>query len=207
MQFVNRTLDKGGVRDLISEIYDTQGLKETTRIADSVKEIGFRYATQSGSTLAVSDITVPPEKKEYIEEALIAVEEIQKAYNRGLSSELEQNNNIIQVWQDTTNKVGQAVRKHLDPSGNLSTMALSGATKGGFSRFHRWLVCAVWLLTHLVVLFRCLSVPTSVKDFLRWNTSFPPTYPKRSGRYGSAYGRSWLSDPPFGGRCPRYHYQ
>ena len=93
----------------------------------------FRYATQSGSTLAVSDITVPPEKKEYIEEALIAVEEIQKAYNRGLSSELEQNNNIIQVWQDTTNKVGQAVRKHLDPSGNLSTMALSGATKGGFS--------------------------------------------------------------------------
>ena len=133
MQFVNRTLDKGGVRDLISEIYDTQGLKETTRIADSVKEIGFRYATQSGSTLAVSDITVPPEKKEYIEEALIAVEEIQKAYNRGLSSELEQNNNIIQVWQDTTNKVGQAVRKHLDPSGNLSTMALSGATKGGFS--------------------------------------------------------------------------
>ncbi len=133
MQFINMTLDKGGVRDLISEIYETQGLEETTRIADSVKEIGFRYATQSGSTLAVSDITVPPEKKEYIDEALIAVEEIQRAYNRGLSSELEQNNNIIQVWQETTTKVGAAVKKHLDPSGNLSTMAQSGATKGGFS--------------------------------------------------------------------------
>jgi DNA-directed RNA polymerase subunit beta' len=133
MQFINKTLDKGGVRDLISEIYDTEGLEETTRIADSVKEIGFRYATQSGSTLAVSDITVPPEKKQYIDEALIQVEEYQRAYNRGLSSELEQNNNIIKVWQDTTSKVGQAVRDHLDPSGNLSTMALSGATKGGFS--------------------------------------------------------------------------
>jgi DNA-directed RNA polymerase subunit beta' len=133
MRFINKTLDKGGVRDLISEIYETEGLEETTRIADSVKEIGFRYATQSGSTLAVSDITVPPEKKEYIDEALVAVEEIQKAYNRGLSSELEQNNNIIKVWQSTTEKVGQAVRKHLDPSGNLSTMAQSGATKGGFS--------------------------------------------------------------------------
>ena len=133
MKFINKTLDKGGVRDLISEIYDTEGLKETTRIADSVKEIGFRYATQSGSTLAVSDITVPPEKKEYIEDALIAVEEIQKAYNRGLSSEIEQNNNIIKVWQDTTEKVGKAVRAHLDPNGNLSTMAQSGATKGGFS--------------------------------------------------------------------------
>ncbi len=133
MQFINMTLDKGGVRDLISEIYETEGLEETTRIADSVKEIGFRYATQSGSTLAVSDITVPPEKKEFIDQALIAVEEIQRAYNRGLSSELEQNNNIIQVWQETTAKVGKAVRDHLDPSGNLSTMAQSGATKGGFS--------------------------------------------------------------------------
>ena len=133
MQFINMTLDKGGVRDLISEIYETEGLEETTRIADSVKEIGFRYATQSGSTLAVSDITVPPEKKELIEQALAQVEDFQKAYNRGLSSELEQNNNIIQVWQETTKKVGEAVRNHLDPSGNLSTMALSGATKGGFS--------------------------------------------------------------------------
>ncbi len=133
MRFINRTLDKGGVRDLISEIYETEGLDETTRIADSVKDIGFRYATQSGSTLAVSDITVPPEKQEYIDQALVAVEEIQKAYNRGLSSETEQNNNIIKVWQSTTEKVGQAVRDHLDPSGNLSTMAQSGATKGGFS--------------------------------------------------------------------------
>mgnify|MGYP000849554483 CR=1 FL=1 len=133
MQFTNQVLDKGGVRDLISEIYNTEGLDETTRIADSVKDIGFRYASQSGSTLAVSDITVPPEKKGLIDDALIEVEKIQRAYRRGLSSETEQNNNIIKVWQDTTNKVGQAVRKHLDPNGNLSTMALSGATKGGFS--------------------------------------------------------------------------
>ena len=133
MQFTNIVLDKGGVRDLISEIYDIEGLDITTRIADSIKDIGFRYASQSGSTLAVSDITVPPEKKELIDEALLEVEKIQKAYRRGLSSETEQNNNIIKVWQDTTNKVGQAVRKHMDPNGNLSTMALSGATKGGFS--------------------------------------------------------------------------
>lgn len=133
MQFTNQVLDKGGVRDLISEIYDIEGLDETTKIADSIKDIGFRYATQSGSTLSISDITVPPEKKELIDEALIEVEKIQKAHKRGLSSEVEQNNGIIKVWQDTTNKVGAAVRKHMDPEGNLATMALSGATKGGFS--------------------------------------------------------------------------
>lgn len=133
MVFTNMTLDKGGVRDLISEIYDMEGLDVTTEVADAVKDIGFRFASQSGSTLAVSDITVPPEKKEFIDEALKSVEEIQKAYRRGLSSEIEQNNNIIKVWQEATTKVGQAVRMHLDPNGNLSTMALSGATKGGFS--------------------------------------------------------------------------
>ena len=56
-----------------------------------------------------------------------------QAHKRGLSSEFEQNNNIIKVWQDTTAKVGAAVKKHMDPEGNLSIMALSGATKGGFS--------------------------------------------------------------------------
>jgi len=133
MQFTNQVLDKGGVRDLISDIYNIEGLDVTTKIADSINDIGFRYASQSGSTFAISDITVPPEKKALIDEALIEVEKIQKAHKRGLSSEFEQNNNIIKVWQDTTAKVGAAVKKHMDPEGNLSIMALSGATKGGFS--------------------------------------------------------------------------
>ena len=131
--YTNMTLDKGGVRDLISEVYDMEDLEETTRLADAIKDIGFRYATQSGSTLAISDITVPPEKAELIGEAEAEVEKIQRAFRRGLSSEAEQNDNIIKVWQETTTKVGNAVRKHLDPAGNLSTMAQSGATKGGFA--------------------------------------------------------------------------
>lgn len=133
MQFTNKVLDKGGIRDLIGETYDIETLKETTKLADRIKDIGFRYASQSGSTFAISDITVPPEKKELIEEALLDVEKLQKAFRRGQSTESEQDNGIIKVWQNTTNKVGQAVRKHMDPDGNLSIMALSGATKGGFS--------------------------------------------------------------------------
>src|SRR5690606_16381430 len=88
---------------------------------------------QSGSTLAVADITVPPEKAGMIQDALLEVERVQKEFRRGLLTEQEQNDLIIEVWQDTTKKVGDAVRKHLNPNGNLSTMAVSGATKGGFS--------------------------------------------------------------------------
>lgn len=133
MRFTNIPLDKGGIRDLIADIYDLDGQEVTTQVADNIKDIGFRYASQSGSTLAVADITVPPEKAEMIAEALLEVERVQKEFRRGLLTEQEQNDLIIEVWQETTKKVGDAVKKHLDPNGNLSTMAVSGATKGGFS--------------------------------------------------------------------------
>ena len=133
MRFTNIPLDKGGIRDLIADIYDLDGQEVTTQVADSIKDIGFRYASQSGSTLAVADITVPPEKKELIQEALLEVERVQKEFKRGLLTEQEQNDLFIEVWQETTKKVADAVKKHLDPDGNLSTMAVSGATKGGFS--------------------------------------------------------------------------
>lgn len=133
MRFCNLVLDKGGIRDLIADIYAVSGQETTTLVADRIKDIGFKYATKSGATLAVADISVPPEKEELIRKAHLDVEQVQKEYRRGLLTEQEQNENIIRIWQDATKDVGDAVRKHLDPQGNLSTMAISGATKGGFS--------------------------------------------------------------------------
>lgn len=133
VQFVNKKLDKGGVKDLIAEVYELCGQEVTTNVADAVKSIGFEYAMRSGTTLAVADITIPPERKPIIEEALKAVEVVLRDFRRGLLTEQEKNEREIQIWQETTEKVGDAVKKHMDPDGNLSTMATSGATKGGFS--------------------------------------------------------------------------
>ncbi len=133
VQFVNKKLDKGGVKDLIAEVYELCGQEVTTQVADAVKNIGFEYAMKSGTTLAVADISIPPERKPIIDEALKQVEVVQRDFRRGLLTEQEKNEREIQIWQDTTDKVGDAVKKHMDPDGNLSTMATSGATKGGFS--------------------------------------------------------------------------
>ncbi len=133
VQFVNEKLDKGGVKDLIAEVYELCGQETTTQVADRVKTIGFEYAMRSGTTLAVADISIPPERKPIIDEALKAVEVVLRDFRRGLLTEQEKNEREIQIWQETTDKVGEAVRKHMDPDGNLSTMATSGATKGGFS--------------------------------------------------------------------------
>ena len=133
VQFVNEKLDKGGVKDLIAEVYELCGQEKTTDTADNIKTLGFEYAMKSGTTLAVADISIPPERKGIIDEALKAVELVQRDFRRGLLTEQEKNEREIEIWQATTEKVSDAVKKHMDPDGNLSTMASSGATKGGFS--------------------------------------------------------------------------
>ncbi|HVN54602.1 MAG TPA: DNA-directed RNA polymerase subunit beta' [Anaerolineaceae bacterium] len=132
VHFVNEVLDKGGVKDLVAEVYEICGQEVTTEVADRIKDIGFQYAMRSGATIAVADITVPPEKQDIITKALADVESVQRDFRRGLLTEQEQNERVIEIWQTTTKQVADAVRRYMDPNGNLATMANSGATKGGF---------------------------------------------------------------------------
>jgi DNA-directed RNA polymerase subunit beta' len=133
VQFTNEKLDKGGVKDLIADVYELCGQEKTTDVADAIKTMGFEFAMRSGTTLAVADISIPPERKDILAEAQKQVEVVERDFRRGLLTEQEQNERVIEVWQKTTDLVADAVKKHMDPDGNLSTMASSGATKGGFS--------------------------------------------------------------------------
>ncbi len=132
VQFINRELEKGGVKDLIAEVYEVYGEETTTRTADNIKDIGFEFAMRSGSTLAVADITMSGKKPEILAESQREVENVQRSFRRGLLTEQERNEREIEIWQKTTKDVATAVRDSMDPNGNLSTMANSGATKGGF---------------------------------------------------------------------------
>jgi DNA-directed RNA polymerase subunit beta' len=133
VQYTNELLDKGGVKDLIADVYELCGQEITTKVADRIKSMGFEFAMRSGTTLSVADITIPPERSDIIQEALQQIEVVQRDFRRGLLTEQEKNEREISVWQTTTDRVADAVKQHMDPDGNLSTMANSGATKGGFS--------------------------------------------------------------------------
>jgi DNA-directed RNA polymerase subunit beta' len=133
VQYMNHKLDKGDVKDLIAEVYELCGQEVTTQLADRIKSMGFEFAMRSGTTLAVGDITIPPERSDIIQEALGQIEVVNRDFRRGLLTEQEKNEREINVWQETTDRVSLAVRKHMDPDGNLATMANSGATKGGYS--------------------------------------------------------------------------
>lgn len=130
--FVNRVLDKGGVNALINRVYRLVGDDATIDMVDAIKNIGFKYATISGTTIAVADLTIPEERQGILDEALQRVNEIDRQYRRGLLTEEEQYQRTIEQWNDAKDKVEKAVRDAMDPASPIAVMALSGAGKGGF---------------------------------------------------------------------------
>ncbi|MBN1264507.1 MAG: DNA-directed RNA polymerase subunit beta' [Anaerolineales bacterium] len=132
MQYVNRILDKKAMQQLVADIYKHLREDGTPDVVDAIKDIGFKYATRSGTTIAISDISVPSVKQDIINQTLDEAEVVRRDYQRGLLTEQEKKERTIVLWQETTQKVSQAVRASMDPSGSLSSMAISGATKGGF---------------------------------------------------------------------------
>ncbi len=132
MRFVNEVLDKGSLQKLVMKCYQVVGSDITTDVVDFIKDIGFKYATKSGVTIAVSDITVPAAKIEIVGKTEEEVADVEKQFRRGLLTEQEKTDREIELWSQARDDVAAAVKAHLDPFGNLAVMAKSGATKGGF---------------------------------------------------------------------------
>lgn len=132
IRFVNEALDKGAVNKLLDRVYRILGDKATVEMADAVKDIGFKYATYSGTTMAVADLTVPEERVTILDQAQQRVEQIDRQYRRGLLTEEEQYQRTIEQWNNAKEDVEKAVKKAMDKSGPIAMMALSGSTKGGF---------------------------------------------------------------------------
>jgi len=131
-RFVNRVLDKGGVNNLINRVYRLLGDEATIELVDSIKNIGFKYATISGTTIAVADLTIPEERDEILVNARKKVDEIDRQYRRGLLTEDEQYQRTVEQWNNAKDQVEKAVRNAMDPGSPIAIMALSGAGKGGF---------------------------------------------------------------------------
>ncbi|MCA9950594.1 MAG: DNA-directed RNA polymerase subunit beta', partial [Anaerolineales bacterium] len=131
-RFINRLLDKGGVNRLINSIYHIVGDEKTILMVDAIKDVGFKYATISGTTVAVADLTIPEEREPILDSARKRVDEIDRQYRRGLLTEEEQYQRTVETWNEAKDDVADAVRDALDPEGPMAVMALSGAGKGGF---------------------------------------------------------------------------
>jgi DNA-directed RNA polymerase subunit beta' len=132
LRFVNEAMDKSRLKDLVARCYQQLGPVETAKFVDKIKDIGFKYATQSGLTIAVSDITIPKVKAEILEKVTEEVNAVEHQYRRGLITEDEQYVKTVELWTRATDEITEAVAQSLDATGPIRAMAVSGATKGGF---------------------------------------------------------------------------
>ena len=131
LRFVNRELDKGGLKDLVADGYKKLGLEGTADFVDAIKDIGFEYAMRSGTTISIDDVHVPQEKGTILEGVNDRVTEVERQYRRGLITENERYVKTVELWTEATEEVTKAVGRDLDPYSSLGIMVNSGSTKGG----------------------------------------------------------------------------
>ena len=129
---VNKVMPVGEIKSLLATTYERCGDKAMILLADALKDTGFEQAARSGISIGYDDIVIPSEKKQIIEETEKAAEEIEQQYQNGLLSGGEKHNKLIDLWQNTTDKIGDlayaALEKNTgDKWNSVWMMAKSGA--------------------------------------------------------------------------------
>ncbi len=119
--------DKKALGKIIAKCFRKFGNNDTVKLLDYIKMMGFKYSTKGAITIGVSDIIVPKEKKSLLKDAEDRVEKYEKAYRRGLISDEERYDKVIETWANTTELVTDKLMKGLDSMNNLFIMAQSGA--------------------------------------------------------------------------------
>ncbi len=126
-EFVNRTMDKGTLKKTITDCYRKYGNAETARFLDAIKELGFHYATLSGTTVSISDIIVPQAKHDILEKAQNEVDELHRLFDQGFISDDERYNKTIEIWSKAGDAVTGAMQAAQNPLNPVFMMATSGA--------------------------------------------------------------------------------
>ncbi|MGN0704614.1 MAG: DNA-directed RNA polymerase subunit beta' [Lentihominibacter sp.] len=119
--------DKKKLGQIIDRCYRTHGNTETAIMLDYIKDMGFHYSTKAAITISISDMEIPEAKQAIIDESEKLVDKYEMAYRRGLVSDKERYEKVIEIWNKTTDDVADALMDSLDSLNNLFIMAHSGA--------------------------------------------------------------------------------
>ena len=120
-------VDKKGIGKIINRCINKCGSTETAVVLDKIKALGYKFSTRAALTVSVSDMEIPKEKGEYLKEAEDKVEVITKKFRRGLMTDEERHNKVIEAWNIANDKITDALLKGLGKYNNIFMMANSGA--------------------------------------------------------------------------------
>ena len=125
--YLNKTMDKKELTELITKIYNQFGGDATTHVVDEIKTLGFKYATRSGLTIAANDMVVPKEKEKIIDDASELIKKINSQYWKGLVTDDERYNHTIHVWSNAKSLVTDCMIGAITEENDLFYMVSSGA--------------------------------------------------------------------------------
>ncbi|MCK4715851.1 MAG: DNA-directed RNA polymerase subunit beta', partial [Candidatus Marinimicrobia bacterium] len=109
MGYINELISKKTVERIVGKVFQKVGNFEAVKFLDNLKNLGFKYATQSGVSISISDVLIPDEKDTILKDSFVRVENIQKKFQRGILTEGERYNKVIDNWTHTTNKLSQVM--------------------------------------------------------------------------------------------------
>ena len=134
--FKNKVIDKKGLKNLVAWSYKTHGTAITAAMADNLKDLGFKYATQAAVSISVEDLKVPDAKQDLIGQAEAQISATEECYRLGEITEVERHTKVIDTWTETNERLVDAVKNNFnqnDPLNSVWMMANSGA-RGNMSQ-------------------------------------------------------------------------
>jgi DNA-directed RNA polymerase subunit beta' len=131
--FINKQMDKGSLKKLLGQMYLEFGGAKAASLANALKNLGYKYATVSGTTISIADLSVPESKKELLKSAEKEIEKSTNRYLKGEITEVERYTKVIDTWSETTAKLTEQVVENFDRLNPVYMMAFSGA-RGNLSQ-------------------------------------------------------------------------
>ncbi len=127
LRYSDATMRRVDLKALVDKCYRLLGPEETAHLVDGIKSVGFEFATRGGMTIGLFDIEVPKSKQATLVLADAEVAKVTAQYQRGLITDDERYEQVVDIWQSTTAKMSDEMMKQLDPFGAVTMMTASGA--------------------------------------------------------------------------------
>lgn len=127
LDYINKVMDKKSLNNLLLQIYLEFGGAKTATLANSLKNLGYKYGTKAGTTISIADLQVPDVKKDLLKQAETEIDKSTHRYLKGEITEVERYTKVIDTWSETTSKLTESVIKNFDRLNPVYMMAFSGA--------------------------------------------------------------------------------
>ena len=118
---------KKQLKQILEKVINTHGVSVTAEVLDLIKSTGYKYSTKAAMTVSISDMTVPAQKQQMLDEAQATVDKISQNFRRGLITEEERYRAVVETWNETDKKLTDVLLAGLDKYNNIFMMADSGA--------------------------------------------------------------------------------